>query len=279
MIKRRAARWIGAGLLAGVATVVGILLARAPSNDRDWAVDHARLAAITMVGDSVRIEDFRDFRHRADRTFETGYRTETFDLGRVERVWFALAPFANRYRGLAHSFVTFEFADDRFLGISIEARREAEESYSLLGGLLQAFEITYVIGSEEDLLGQRAVRGDTLFLYPSVATPDQSRALLRDMLDRASRTGEHPEFYNTLFNNCNTGLRDHVNRSTGANLPWGWGILLPGFSDGLALDEGLLDTDLNLEQARERYRVDERVRRALDEGGPGFGRRIRGDGG
>jgi hypothetical protein len=250
---------------------------RSPSNDRAWAPDQARLPQISLGHDTVGIRGMRDFRYGAGGVAEVRYLDASYSLADLRRVWFALAPFANRYRGLAHSFLSFEFADGRFVAVSVEARREVNESYSLLGGLFRAFEITYVVGTEEDLLGVRALRGDTLFLYPSVATPEQAQAVFVDMLERARATQESPEFYQTLFNNCNTNLRDHVNRATPAQLPWGWGILLPGFSDALALREGLLDTSLDLEQARARFRVDPQVRRVLAEGGGDFGRRIRGE--
>lgn len=254
-----------------------VLAFRVPSNARVWAPDQERLPAISLDADTVTIAGMRDFRYESGGIAEARYRDERYALVDIRRVWFALAPFANRYRGLAHSFLTFEFTDGRFVAVSVEARREAHESYSLSGGLTRSFELTYVVGTEQDLLGVRALRGDSLYLYPSVATPDQARAIFVDMMERARATQESPEFYQTLFNNCNTAIRYHVNRATEARLPWGWGILLPGFSDALALEQGLLDTTLDLEQARARFRVDAAVRRVLAEGGEDFGRRIRGE--
>jgi hypothetical protein len=51
-------------------------------------------------------------------------------------------------------------------------------------------------------------------------------------------------------------------------------VLFPGYSDELALEHGLLDTDLDVVRARERFRVDEHARRAL-ESGEDFGRALR----
>ncbi len=260
--------------VAALASLVTVL-ARSPSADRDWAEDQARLPSISLVGDRVTLGGVRDFSHTADGTAEARWRDETFELADVRRVWLALAPFASRFRGLAHSFLSFELGDGRFLAISVEARREADERYSLIGGLLEGFELAYVIGTERDLIGLRALRGDRIYLYPTVATPEQARALLVDMLRRAQSTQVRPEFYNTLVNNCTTNLRDHVNRVTEADLPWGWGVVLPGYSDRLALDHGLLDTDQSLSDTRRRFRVDERARAALAAGGAEFSRRIR----
>jgi hypothetical protein len=267
----------GAGVLgvavAGALAVL-LLVRSGPSNERDWVVDHARPAEVAVSGEVVHISGLRDFRHGEDAVSRERYLDQRYAVGEAVGVWFALAPFAERFRGLAHSFVSFEFADGRFVSVSVEARREADEEYGIMGGVMRAFELTYVVGTEEDLIGQRAVRGDTLYLYPSVATPEQAGALFRDMMERASALYDEPEFYNTLTNNCVTNLRDHVNRIAPEPLPWGWGILLPGFSDDWARKNGLLATTLGLEEARGRFRVDHRAREALDAG-EGFSTRIR----
>jgi hypothetical protein len=250
----------------------------APSAERDWAPDQAVAPGVAFAGSRMTVEGVRDFRHRAGAESEVAYRTESFDLGQVESVWFALAPFAQRWRGLAHTFVSFGLDDGRFLAVSVEARRERDESYSLVGGLTRRFEVAYVIGTESDLIGLRALRGDTLYLYPSRATPEQAAALLADMLRRAEALRARPEFYNTLSNNCATNLRDHVNRVAGEPLPFGWAVVFPGWSDELALERGLLATDLPLEDARRRFRVDERAREALAQVDPDFSERIRSGG-
>lgn len=249
---------------------------RAPRSDRIWAVDHSRPVRADVGAEEVVLHDVRDFEWRSPTEFEERYRTERVALDDVRAVWFVLAPFAERWRGLAHSFVSFELTGDRFLAVSVEARREEAEAYSLARGLWRGFETTYVVGTEHDLVGLRALRGDTLFVYPSRATPEQARSMFVDMMGRAEALRSSPEFYHTILNNCNTNLRTHVNRVASEPLPWGWGILLPGYSDALALDHGLLDTDLDIEAARARFRVDDRARAALGSG-DGFGRAIRQD--
>lgn len=247
---------------------------RAPRSDRSWAVDHARAVQVEVRDDSVVLRDVRDFEWHGPEEFSERYRTERVALDEVRAVWFVLAPFAERWRGLAHSFVSFELTGDRFISVSVEARREMDEGYSLARGLWRGFETTYVVGTEHDLIGLRAIRGDTLFVYPSKATPEQARSMFVDMMRRAEELRHAPEFYHTILNNCNTNLRSHVNGVASRPLPWGWGILLPGYSDALALDHGLLATDLDIEAARRRYRVDERARAALGSGDD-FGRRLR----
>jgi hypothetical protein len=264
--------------LALAAALVVFLTGGAPSSDRDWAADQSVQPLVSFAGSTVRIDSMRDFRHRPGGAFDAVFRSESFDTADVRAVWFALAPFANSWSGLAHVFVSFELADGRFLAVSVEARREHDEGYTLVGGLTRRFEVTYVIGTESDLLGLRALRGDVLYLYPSRATPSQARAMLVDMLRRAEALRSEPEFYNTLTNNCATNLRTHVNGVVETPLPLGWATVFPGYSDELALERGLLATDLALAEARIRYRVDERGRAALANGGWDFSARIRVEG-
>jgi hypothetical protein len=272
--RRRATRLLVAFALlllgGGLFTVYG----RTPRSERDWAADQATAAGVTVSGESVEIRSLRDFRHDSAGIVSQRYLDDTVPLEEVRRVWFVVSPFAS---GLAHVFLSFELTGDRFVAVSVEARRERGETYSVLGGLLRRFEITYVVGTEPDLLGMRALRGDALVLYPSRATPEQARALFADMMTSAERLERDPAFYNSLLRNCASVLRGHVNGILEQPISSRWATLLPAFADGVALDRGLLDTDLPIDEARERFRVDERVRRALAEGleGTEFSREIR----
>jgi hypothetical protein len=80
--------------------------------------------------------------------------------------------------------------------------------------------------------------------------------------------------YNTLGNTCTTNLVRHVNDITPGRIPPSPAILFPGYSDRLAFDLGLIDTDLPLEQLRERYRINDLAIEHADA--PDFSRRIRG---
>jgi hypothetical protein len=261
-------------LVLGIVVAFGYFLRR-PLSQRDWATDHSVQPHVTLGDGFVQIDSLRDFQHGPNGTYRESYVSERFDLASVRGVWFALAPFIERWDALAHTFVSFELEGGRYLAVSVEARRERDERYSLLGGLLRRFEVTYVVGTERDMLGMRALRGDTLYLYPSRATPEQARSMLVDMLERSESLRTAPEFYNTLINNCATNLREHVNKVVAKPLPFGWAVLLPGYSDALALERGLLATELSLDEARVRYRVDELARAALGEDADDFSTRIR----
>ena len=45
---------------------------------------------------------------------------------------------------MAHTLVMFEFAGERMIGLSIEARREKNKKYDALAGAFNAFELAYI---------------------------------------------------------------------------------------------------------------------------------------
>ena len=88
---------------------------------------------------------------------------------------------------------TFEFSDGRFLGVSVEIRKEQGESYSPLRGLFRQYELMYVIADERDVLQLRTnYRKDSdLYLYEVVAGQEATRAFLVDMMERAADIAAH----------------------------------------------------------------------------------------
>jgi len=264
-------------MIAGavLAAVGGIAWSRVrPSNDRVWIPQQAVLPEARVDGHLVHVRNVRNFQYTAGDVFTPAYYDRTYDLDKLVSASFVLSPFSERWRGPAHSFVTFQFADSQFVAISVEARKEPGEAYAVLTGLLKRFELMYVIGDERDLIGSRALYADDpLYLYPIRAPRERIRQVFVEMLERAERLRTHPEFYNTVTNNCTSNVIAHVNRVAPGKIPGGLKTILPGYSDDVALELGLLDTDLDLEQARERYRINELARRYAKD--PAFSFRIR----
>ena len=236
-----------------------------PSADRPWILGQQRTAHALIEGDSVTITNLRDFRYHSAGHPRPAYDTRSYDLAKLQTVWFILAPFDPDNRGPAHSFLSFGFADSQFVAISVEARREAGETYSILKGMLKRFEIMYVIGDERDLIGQRVARNDAVYLYPIRTSPEKVRRLFVQMLERANALERDPEFYNTLTNNCTTNILEHVNSIATRKIPYGREVLLPGYADELARELGLLDTRLSIEEARKAFHINERARRAAQD--------------
>lgn len=246
---------------------------RRPTHERPWVGEQAVLPSVTIHGETVHVRNVRDFTYRSGTDFTPAYRDRTYHLDRLERVWFGLSPFSRDWRGPAHAFLSFQFSDGQYVGVSVEARREAGEKYSIWKGALRWYELIYVIAEERDLVGVRVLKDDPVYLYPMRATPEQARALFVRMMRRARQVEQRPEFYNTFSNNCTTNILEPVNQIAEKDIPFGLEILLPGYSDKLAHERGLIDTDLPLQQARRRFEVNDRARAAISA--PDFSARIR----
>jgi hypothetical protein len=257
----------------------GVALLRAvarPSNVRPWIEEQSVLPAVEREGDRVTVTGVRAFRWRSATDYEARWETRTYDLSALRRVWFGLSPFGGRWRGPAHAFLSFEFGDGEYVAISVEARREEGERYGVLAGLLNRFEVMYVIGEERDVIGLRThVWGDPVHMYPVATSPEKGREVFLAMVSRAEALRERPEFYNTFAHNCTTALLSAANAARVEPIPFGLDVVLPGYADRRLLRLGLLDTELPLEEARAAFLVNGRALAApLEEAG--FSERIRG---
>ena len=226
-----------------------------PSNDYNWSPDQAVLPRAEIREPLVTVRNIRNCDYRTEQDYDVRYYDKTFDLGRLDGVYFIVVPFPETPR-LAHTFLSFSFTGGDYLAVSAEVRKEKGQTYSPLNGLFNQYQIMYVVGDERDLIGLRAnYRLNDVYLYRARATPQQGRALFVDMMQRVNKLAEKPEFYNTLTNNCTTNIVQHVNRLSPHRVGFDYRVLLPGYSDRLAYDLGLLDTDLSFEATRERARI------------------------
>jgi hypothetical protein len=237
-----------------LAYLILIALVR-PSNTRDWALDQDRIAHAVIDGDQVQISNVRNNFYRSVQDFDVHWETRTYDLRRLQSLWYIVEPFAD-WRGPAHTFLSFGFEDGDYLAISVEIRKEKGEAFSPVLGMLRQYELAYVFGDERDLIGLRANhRRDEVFLYPVRTTAERRRALLVSLLERANQIAQQPEFYHTLGNNCTSNIVRHINLIVPDRIPFSFATMLPAFSDDFAYDLGLIDTALTRDQYRAPHQV------------------------
>jgi Domain of unknown function (DUF4105) len=277
-------RWRRAGTVAGI-TAAALLAASfvyrvavRPSLDRPWVPEQSRMVRVERDGDLLTLRDIRAFDHCADGDSTIRRWDErTCDLRQLDSLWFVLSPFGRKWRGPAHPFLSFGFGDSLFVAISVEARKETGERYSIWRGLLRKYELMYVVAEERDPLGLRVrCYGDDVFLYPVRSTPERTRALFVDMLARAEELSRRPEFYQTVWNNCTTNVVDHANRVSTKRIPGGLRVLFPGYTDAIARALDLIDSqDADVDEMRRTHLVNERVERALPLPEREFSRAIR----
>ena len=232
-----------------------------------------RIPLLTFAGDHLTIENFRNFRYDCNGRFEPQYETRTVDMRSVETADFIVVPFQGM-ADLAHTMVSFGCADGERIVVSVEARLRKNQKYGIWKGMVGVYPLIYIIADERDVIGLRVeCRGDDVYVYRSKASAEHVNQFFRCMMRRADKLSKSPEKYNTVFNNCLTNLRYHVNRIWPGLVPVNWRLLFNAHSDYLAYKVGLLEEGESFESTREQARINERAHGNLDE--PNFSQIIR----
>jgi hypothetical protein len=242
-----------------------------PSNERDWIPDVARPPVAEFDGDRVTIRNIRNFDYRSETDFDERWEERTYDLSKIESIDLFLSYWGSP--SIAHTIVSWEFADANPIAISIETRKEKGETYSSVRGFFREYELYYVIADERDLVGLRTNhRGENVYLYRVRMPREGARALLVDYLEEANRLAERPKWYNALTHNCTTAIRKHIQHVSGGN-PWNWRILVNGYVDELMYERGTIDTSVPFAEMKKKSEITERAKAAEDD--PAFSRKIR----
>ena len=263
------------GILAAVLLFwITMVLAFRPSVNRDWNADQAVLPEVTFSGDEVAIKNIRNINYRSTSDFDVRYYDKTFDLNKLESVWYMVEPFSGYGAGAAHTLLSFGFGGNDYVAVSVEIRKEKGEHFSAVKGLLRQYELTYVIADERDVIKLRSnYRKDKVFLYPVQTSKENMRKLFVSMLTRAEKLAKDPEFYNTLTSTCTTNIVSHINEIAPGRIPFSFKVLMPAYSDELAQKIGIIDSSVPLEELRAKYLINERAEKYGDD--PLFSTRIR----
>jgi hypothetical protein len=272
-------RRVGLSLLGILVLAIAIFAIvprlRTPRHDRVWAPDNERLASVARAGSLITIGNVRDARYRATDDFDVRWADRTVNIDELESVWVMVEPF-REHPSIGHTILSFGFSDGQYLAVSSEVRREPGEEYGVWTGMLGTFELMPLVADERDVFGLRANhRRDDVYLYPlRLAKAERERVLLATLQAIETRR-ETPAFYHTLTSNCTTTMVELLRAARPDLLPaWHWSYLLPSSFDRLLLARGLVETELGLEEARARFRINARAEDGADTL-PDFSARIR----
>jgi hypothetical protein len=258
-------------------SLVQPLTGKKASNDGDWLPELKVLAQANFEQDQVTIQNVRNCEYLTYRDCIVDYYDKTYDLSQIKSVDFIVVPFSEN-KAIAHTMLSFGFASGDYVGISVEVRLENGEAYDAARGLLGEYELIYVVADERELIVARTEhRNCDVYLYRTTATPEMARKLFTDMLRRANQLREHPEFYDTLSNNCTTNIVEHINKLAPGRVPYDYRVIFPGYADELGYELGLLDNSVPFAELKKRARINEVAHRFKDERGPEFSAKIRGE--
>jgi len=260
--------------LTAFALLVAGWLCIPASHERDWTTDAAVLPRAEIAGNSVTIRNVRNFDHHTMDDFTVRYDDRTYDLHKLRTLDVVLSYWEGN-EDIAHGMLSFGFEGDDYLVVSAETRRETDEPQTGLRGLFKQYEMIYVLAEERDILRLRTnLRGEDVYLYRTLSTPEEASIVFLDVLKSVEKLAEKPRFYNTIIDNCTTGLIPHLLLIRPRRNLFDLRICLNGRSDEMMYDNGFIDREgLTFPELRRRHHINAA---ALAAGAaPDFSARIR----
>ncbi len=218
-------------------------------NNRDWAPEYRVTATVTQDAGIKTIQNIRDFRYRSETDITPHYYDATLRLDGLETVDLVSSYWAGDT--IAHIFLTFGFQDGRHIAISIYTRRQKRFVYSSFAGFFHHYELIYVVADERDLIGVRTdIRRERVYLYRLQIPPGRSQALFLSYVNEIDKLSRRPEWYNTLTDNCTTGILKRAEAPGRAK--YDWRVVLSGYAPEYAYERGLLNNSMGFAGLRQR---------------------------
>lgn len=238
-----------------------------PRADRDWVEHLSRMPEIQLREDGFSMQPVTDWAYRPDGPSDKAYTSADFNFADLRNVWFVIEPHPGM-RPMAHTLILFEFTDDRIVGLTVEARREADESYSAFWGAFNRFELAYIWSTARDLLVRRAVMLDhDVLVYPLALSDEQKLNFLNTLLNKTISVSAEPRFYNTLVSNCTNEL------AKAAKLGWHYAFVMTGYSAERLFELDLIPGD-DMEAERAKAQFKDAIASWADLSAPEFDRAL-----
>lgn len=254
--------------LAALAPPLALLLvgftAIEPSNDRIWSPEMARLLTYTRDGDTITVKNVRNFNWTGPAKADEHWETRRYKLSELE----AVDVLSLYWKGprVAHTYFSFVWANGETLSLSVEIRKEADETYSPIAGFFKAYELSILAGDERDFYGWRIhFPKEDLQRFRTRADTEEAGRLLLALLDGANELAARPQFYNTLTENCTTEVWMLTN-ALGLGEPFDWRMFASGYLPDFLYDLKVLDDTRPLAELRERAHTMPAVREAMADG-------------
>lgn len=217
----RAAAWL-------VLTVLALLSLRVcsaqPRLDRDWVDNLALMPRIETTETGFALDGVTDWTYTDEGPATMNAGGFAANYADLRNVWFVVEPQPGGEYA-AHTLVLFEFAGDRIVGLTVEARLEKGETYDAIAGMFNSFELAYVWSTARDLLDRRVTFLDKqVYVYPLALSDQQEADFLKALIGQTVDVSAHPRFYNTFTSNCTNEL------AKVAKLDWHYSWVLTGYS-------------------------------------------------
>ncbi len=224
-----------------------------PRHDRPWADDVARLLQAQVDGSVVTLSNVRNFDWRSDADYTVRWETRRYDLNDLQTADLVLSYWMGPK--IAHTLVSFGFADGRYLSFSSEIRKEQGEEFSAWKGFFRQYEAVMIAAEESDIIRVRSeVRDEQVYMYRLSIPPEQLKTLFLAYIEEARSIEREPRFYNTLTSNCTTVVYQ-IAKQIQPDLPLDYRLLLSGYFAEYAYEQGGLVQHISFDELEKTARV------------------------
>lgn len=215
--------------------------------DRDWNPEVSRLLEYERQGNQVTLYNVRNFAWEADGKVHERWETRHFDLNQI----IGINIITSYWMGpqIAHTLVSFDFANQEPLTFSIEIRKERNEEFSAIGGFFRQYELSLVASDEQDIIYTRSnIRHQQVYFFPIRMSASERKALFLEYLKTADELRAEPQWYNTLTSNCTTIIFDMVQAINPYQLPKDYRLLASGYLPEYLYDLYALDHQWSIQE-------------------------------
>jgi hypothetical protein len=231
----------------------------------------AREPTAEIRGDCVILNNVRNFRYRSATDYDECWEERRLDLAQLNGLDLFVSHWDSVF--IAHTIMSWSFADRQHLAISIETRKDKKQQYSTIAGFFRQYELIYVVADERDVIKLRTnYRREDVYLYRLRVSPLHAKTLLLNYLRAINELAREPRWYNALTANCTTAIRQRVIHA-GGKLPLSWKLFANGYLPELLYERGSLDTGWPFPELKAISRINERAQSASDK--DDFSARIR----
>jgi hypothetical protein len=257
---------IGVVLFFLVAFTLSVIT-KIPRLDRNWTEHLARMPDIKMTETDFSLGPATDWTYDANGPVAKNTVSFAADYSDLKNIWFMVEPQPGGGYA-AHTLLLFEFAGDRIIGITVEARREKGEEYDAFQGLFNKFELAYIWSTAKELLSRRAVYlKKEVYVYPLTLTGQQETDFLKALLMQTMALETRARFYNTFTSNCTNELGKI------ARIPWHYSFVLTGYSPQYLYKLGYIRGP-DFATVRQQAKLDAEIRSWNDLPNPEFDRAL-----
>ena len=242
------------GFLCGLFWYFGL----EPLQDRDWNPEVEKVLTYQRDGSHVRLHNVRNFNWYADGHYDEHWESRDVDLNQISGVNVITSYWMGPQ--IAHTLVSFDFANSNPLTFSIEVRKEKNEEFSTFGGFFRKYELSLVAADEKDLVYTRSnSRNEQVYFFPLTISKAESRALFEQYLRKADELKAQPKWYNSLTSNCTTLVFDMAQAVSNRQLPMDYRLLASGYLPNYLYDLHAISHQLTIKQWYQQAHVNPRV--------------------